>query len=180
LPGATFFKCQHSSKPWTLAAINDNPMRQLKFRSGICFLFGLLSVFILSCSDYQQNSYVAQIKKRLPEYDSLTSILISKYSHYSLGNHTTVYPTEGESRGDGFRMFDNSINDFCKQNDIDYIEVQPTAGNKANVTYYLLDNNYQYIYNGYDTSGQEVFENTSVRVVPINKKWSFQYEKPNF
>jgi len=155
-------------------------MRQLKFRSSICFLFALLSVFFLSCSDYQQNNYIAQIKKRLPEYDSLTSILVSKYSHYSLGNHTTVYPTEGESRGDGFRVFDNSINDFCSQNDISYIKVQTTATNKANVTYYLLDNNYQYIYNGYDTSGQEVFENTRVRVVPINKKWTFQYEKPNF
>jgi len=43
-----------------------------------------------------------------------------------------------------------------------------------------LDNNYLYIYNGYDTSGQEVFENTRVRVVPINKNWTFQYEKPNF
>ena len=145
-----------------------------------CVVAALLSMFVLSCSNNKQNNYIAQIKKRLPEYDSLTSILIKKYSHYSTGNHTTVYPTEGESYGDGLGVYDNSINDFCNQNGISYIEVQPTAGNRANVTYYLLDNNFQYIYNGYDTSEQEMFENTRVRVIPINKKWTFQYEKPNF
>lgn len=155
-------------------------MLRQRFHSRLCFIVPVLSVVILSCSEYKQNKYVAQIKQRLPEYDSLTSILVSKYSHYSTGSYTIVYPTEGESHGDGFRVFDNSINDFCNQNDISYIEVQPTSGNRANVTYYLLDNNYQYIYNGYDTSEQGMFENTRVRIMPINKDWTFQYEKPNF
>ena len=154
-------------------------MRRQRFQHNYGLVV-LLSVVILSCSHYEQNNYVAQIKIRLAEYDSLTSFLVSRYSQSSTGNRTIVYPTDGESQGDGVRMFDNSINDFCKQNDISYIEVQPTSGNRANVTYYLLDNNYQYIYNGYDTSESEVFENTRVRVVPINKKWTFQYEKPNF
>jgi hypothetical protein len=115
-------------------------------------------------------------------YNKISSQLQS-LNFWKLGKDTTCYGGfDGETWtfGDGFRVFDSSINDFCNQNDISYIEVQPTAGNRAHVTYYLLDNNYQYIVNGYDTSEREMFENTRVRVVPINKKWTFQYEKPNF
>ena len=141
----------------------------------------LLCVIISSCSDCKKNKYVEQVRSQLKTYDSVTLVLIAKYSKYSLGGgFTVVYPSAQPNHNDGYRVFDYSINDFCAQNDISRIEVQPTAENKANVTYYLSDPNCRYIYNGYNKFHQETFENTKVRVVSINEKWTFLYEKPNF
>lgn len=137
----------------------------------------LLSTFFCSCLSNKQNKYVDQLKDQLHIYDSVNSTLIAKYSNYSLGNNTIIYPSEKASYGDGFRVFDSSLKRFCKQNDINYIQIQSTS---SSVVYFLSDNNYQYIYDSNGTGDKEIFENTRVRVVPVNDNWRFQYEKPNF
>ena len=148
----------------------------------------LVAVVILivfcSCSGGNQSHYVNQLKENLSAYDSITLSLISKYSKHSITNTTTVYPSEVPKNGDNNRVYDTSINLFCKQNNINYIEVQTDRSrdenHKPGVTYYLLDNNYQYIFNDKGQTRTASFENTRVRIVPINNKWTFQYEKPNF
>lgn len=137
-----------------------------------------------SCSDRSQDHYISQLKENLSSYDSITLALISKYSKHSITNTTTIYPADIPKNGDYNRVYDTSIYLFCEQNDINYIEVQTDHDkeekNKPSVTYFLLDNNYQYIFNEQGQTNNAIFENTRVKVVPINKKWTFQYEKPNF
>ena len=127
---------------------------------------------------------MSQIKSNLPVYDSLTTILIEKYSNRSMGSTTIIYPSEGDSYGDYLRFHDSAINKFCSQNDISYIQIysspQDTFANVVNVTYYLHDNNYQYIFDSKGETNMKPFENTKVLTVPINANWTFQYEKPNF
>jgi hypothetical protein len=165
--------------PRTKAAINYNLMQRQRFQHTSVLMI-LLSIVISSCTGKKQDDYIAQLKKRLPEYDSITSMLISKYADYSSGYRTAVFPTKGKTHGDGFKILDSSITDFCEENNVSYIELDHSAKKSTNVIYYLLDNNYQYVYHGYDTSGLEMFENTRVKIVPINERWTFQYEKPNF
>ena len=141
----------------------------------------LLSVLLCSCSDYKQKKYVAQFKSTLPIYDSLTSVLVAKYLNYSLTSYTIICPSEEERFGNGITLFDTSINNFCNQNDISYIEVRKGLTDSAiTVTYFLSDNHYQYVFEKIGTIHNENFENTRVEIIPINNKWVFQYEKPNF
>jgi hypothetical protein len=144
----------------------------------------LLLVSIYSCSGYKQDKYVDQIKKKLSVYDSVNSILIAKYSSRSVGNSTLIYPSREGLSAHYFRIYDSSIYNFCTENDIGYIRiysaVRDSLSGAVDITYYLEDPNYQYIYQSVGIRKSEVFENTRVLVIPITKNWTFQYEKPNF
>ena len=155
-------------------------MERQYIRFILYFLICLLSVLHFSCSDYKQSKYVARIKKNITEFDSVTATLLAKYSSHSLGSITVVYPSEQSTYSNDSRVFDTSINNFCNKHDITYIQIQSVAENMVDVTYYMSNTNYQYIYNGRDKSDRKIFENTRVRIVPINERWTFQYEKPNF
>ena len=143
----------------------------------------MILILSYSCSGRKQNHYVNQLKENLPVFDSITLALISKYSKQSITHTTTVYPSK-VPKNSYYSVYDTSINLFCEQNDINYIEVKTIHDkeqkNKPDVRYFLSDNNYQYIFNNKEQPDTAIFENTRVRIVPVNNKWTFQYEKPNF
>jgi hypothetical protein len=145
-------------------------MKKKLFNLVSFFILSLLSVFCFSCSGYKQNKYVNQIKKHLPVYDSINSSLIAKYSNSPWINSTIIYPSKTE-RQEYLRIFDASINNFCSENDISYIEIERNV--QLSVTYFLSDNNYQHIFDNKGTHHKEIFENMRVRIVPINDKWTF-------
>lgn len=159
-------------------------MRRPSARLCHFLLLYLIGIFLCSCTRSRQERYVTQLKKHLPTYDSLTAVLISKYAARSAERPTIIYPAGKEGAGDHFRIYDTSIHSFCRQNEISYIQVhsgEESANEQAvDVTYYLSDPDFQYLFHSKGFDDNAPFENTRVRIVPVNNNWQFQYEKPNF
>lgn len=159
-------------------------MRRQSARICYFLLLYLIGIFLYSCIKSRQDRYISQLKMDLPTYDSLTAVLISKYAARSVERPTIIYPAEKDRAGDHFRIYDTSIHSFCHQNDISYIQVQAGEasenGQAADVRYYLSDPNFQYLFHSQGFEHNAPFENTRVRIVPINNNWQAQYEKPNF
>jgi hypothetical protein len=144
-----------------------------------------LILFILSsCLKYRQDNYVKQIRQNLQVYDSINAALINRYAHRAPNDITLIYPADKQTDPTWNAFYDLSINAFCLDNKIKWIEVYSTTDGERSenltVSYFLSERNHRYVFQNNGAMHKKKFENTRILVIPIDNRWTFEYVKPQW